>query len=776
MTRVDVIHLRCLAAGAVVGAVCVLLAPVADAQTLPPVSLEHDAMRVTAEVADAQTLPQLECGDGTSFTVPLPARDGIADSLELPNGCRIYALFVSGYSRNPSLDELTFYNAAKFVMEHDGYVHWAWWNNVLKPYLGGPVRPGLTFTNPVTGVVHPPTPGGVTAGAGFVPLAHEFDVQPKAVPEDDFHFQADARLLLRAIRQHNPDAIIVVAGHSMGGNAVARLGTARDVDIDLLAPIDPVGNRSSPVGRPTAADPRPDRTYNWTRWRATREFRGFRMRDCVRNAVGLCQNFGTVFRPDYRCRNLDPLLTAPPPLPGSLAPLICPGPWVDSGVRLQFGGNVKRLYHRWQNEAIFPFDYQTHEIYLHHAPRSQASVTGSRNYQAPVVTCAAGADPRDPRRACSASDGHAEIVGMRTQTEGQPNPPGPNVPVAPIGVQALAWPTTAAGRREKLLEMRHADDNWGHRPLDPSLCLVSDDLVAVIGHLLSEQTVPVGPTTTATPVPAPNDHGWHHEDVLVQLTATTDAGRTITGIEYATSGAQWQGATIADGNAVEVTIVEEGDTIITFFARDDGGGVEPAQSITIRLDKTPPTIVSTVDPAPNEHGWHRSDVTVSFVADDALSGVDSVSEPVTVVEEGAGHEVVGIATDLAGNTSAVVVTVDLDRTPPVLTGLPSDGCVLWPPNGQLVHVASIGATDALSGIAGSAVVAATSDEPADARGAGRPGLDDVVIDEGQVWLRARRAGGGDGRTYAIEAVVRDRADNVTTGTAVCTVPHDQRRR
>lgn len=210
---------------------------------------------------------------------------------------------------------------------NDGYVHWAWWNNVLEPYLGGPVWPGLTFTNPLTGVVHPPTPGGVTAGAGFAPPVHELDIQPKAVPED---------------------------------------------------------------------------------------------------------------------------------------------------------------------EAVFPFDYQT----------------------------------------------------------------------------------------------------WTHRPLDPDLCLVSDDLVAAIGHLLSEQAVPVGPTTTATPVPAPNDHGWHNEDVLVRLTATTDAGRTITGIEYAMSGAQSQGATIADGGAVEVTIVEEGDTTITFFARDDGGVVEPGQSMTIRLDKTPPAIVS----------------------------------------------------------------------------------------------------------------------------------------------------------------------------------------
>jgi hypothetical protein len=238
------------------------------------------------------------CGDGSTFSVSLPSiAGGAADSVTLPKGCRIYALLVSGYSRNDKLDEFTFFNLAKFVARNGGYVHWAWWNNLLKPYLEGPLHAQETFRMSVPPhTVFGPTPGGLTGvhAAGFVPLSHVLGAVPKAVPEEDKQFQADAKKLLAEIRAQNPDAIIVVAGHSMGGNAVARLGAGTPVAIDLLAPIDPVGNRSSPVGRPTAIDPRSDdNTFNWTRWRATREFGGFKVRDCIRNALGVCQNFGT---------------------------------------------------------------------------------------------------------------------------------------------------------------------------------------------------------------------------------------------------------------------------------------------------------------------------------------------------------------------------------------------------------------------------------------------------------------------------------------------------
>ena len=61
--------------------------------------------------------------------------------ITLPRGCNIYLLIISDIGRNRNFDELLFYPLAKFVAEHNGYVHYAWWNNLLQPYMSGPLHP-----------------------------------------------------------------------------------------------------------------------------------------------------------------------------------------------------------------------------------------------------------------------------------------------------------------------------------------------------------------------------------------------------------------------------------------------------------------------------------------------------------------------------------------------------------------------------------------------------------------------------------------------------------
>ena len=627
----------------------------------------------------ASTASAEECGNGTTFDVRLPNLNGRGDDmLTLPDGCRIYALLVSGYSRNAPLDELSFYNLAKFVMEQDGYVHWAWWNNLLKEYMARPLHLTDTVTLPLTGA-HGPTPGGLsgTHALGFAPF--EGLLAPKAVPEEDHQFQSDASRMLTAIRARNPDAIIIVVGHSMGGAAVARLGTNPNVPIDVLAPIDPVGNRSDPVGRPTG------HTYNWTRWRATRTFRGIRRADCVRNSLGLCRNFGTFLQPRYTCGATGGYLDFPV-VPPSFAPLVCPTPYDDRGTVLQMGGNVKRLYHRWQTEAPFPFDVKASYYFGHWAPLNSGSLLEARNIQRPVLqnavgesdpqkTCAVGLDPRDDTRLCNPGDGHGEIVGFRTPTPGRPNPEGPNVPIAPLAAQARAWAqydaddtasirsAKAAQRRQRLLAMRGADENWGHRPVDPDLCMVSDDLVAITRHLLSQQPAPPGPpTTTASVSPETNADGWHNDEVMVTLVATPAEGREVESLVVELTGAQSAPVTTVEGTSFDLGITAEGETTVRYYARGSDGQEEAPTDLVVRVDTTPPDISAVVSPAPDAQGWHTGPVTVTFDASDPLSGVATVAAPVVVSADGSGQEVVGTATDLAGNTASVVTTLNLDAS------------------------------------------------------------------------------------------------------------------
>jgi len=92
-------------------------------------------------------------------------------------------------------------------------------------------------------------------------------------------------------------------------------------------------------------------------------------------------------------------------------------------------------------------------------------------------------------------------------------------------------------------------------------------------------------------------------------------------------------------------------------------------------DLVPPTVTATPDPAPNGAGWNNSDVTVTFGAtDEGGSGVATVDLPVTVSTEGAGQVITGTATDIAGNVGSASITLNIDKTKPVVTiTAPADG-------------------------------------------------------------------------------------------------------
>jgi hypothetical protein len=108
--------------------------------------------------------------------------------------------------------------------------------------------------------------------------------------------------------------------------------------------------------------------------------------------------------------------------------------------------------------------------------------------------------------------------------------------------------------------------------------------------------------------------------------------------------------------------------------------------------------------------------------------------------------------------------VNIDKTPPVISGMPAAGCTLWPPNHKLVQVATVTASDALSGIApGSFSVTGTSNNPANGQ---------IVITGGPSQFVVQLGADKD-QVYTLTATAIDLAGNTETATATCTVPHDQ---
>ena len=197
------------------------------------------------------------------------------------------------------------------------------------------------------------------------------------------------------------------------------------------------------------------------------------------------------------------------------------------------------------------------------------------------------------------------------------------------------------------------------------------------------------PTISHTLVPAPNDKGWNNTNVIVKFTCVD----TVSGIAACTE---------------DQVVAEEGKAQLVPGTATDNAGNTAADPALVNLDRTAPTVKGAADRGANSHGWYRDDVTVSFGATDALSGVDTFTEPKTL-GEGEEQSVTGTATDNAGNTgSDTVAGISIDKTAPTLSGAATSD-----PNGAGWYDADVTVrwtgSDTLSGLDGAAPPEATID-------------------------------------------------------------------
>lgn len=228
--------------------------------------------------------------------------------------------------------------------------------------------------------------------------------------------------------------------------------------------------------------------------------------------------------------------------------------------------------------------------------------------------------------------------------------------------------TLSAGDGIKTVSVRYCDaaGNWS------DLCTDS---------IILDQTAPVL-TATATKADgtAYTAGTWTNQDVTVHFEAS-DAGSGLASVSS------------------DITVGVEGITpSVSGTATDNAGNSVSASFGPIKIDKTVPTIIGSRTPEANAYGWNNTDVTVSFTASDDRSGIASVTPDTVVSAEGAAQSVTGAATDNAGNSSSTVVSsINIDKTPPVVTiALPGTGHYSLNESGL---VAAWSASDALSGVA-----------------------------------------------------------------------------
>jgi len=187
--------------------------------------------------------------------------------------------------------------------------------------------------------------------------------------------------------------------------------------------------------------------------------------------------------------------------------------------------------------------------------------------------------------------------------------------------------------------------------------------------------------------PDANTNGWNNVPVSVTFTCTDALSGTLS----------------CSGGAVKNA---EGENQLVYGKSEDKAGNLSSKSVSINIDKTSPTITATRAPLANNAGWNNNAVTASFTCNDTLSGIGFCTPDKTISANGASQSIPGQAVDKAGNNADTIISgINIDITPPIVS-------ITGVTNGDVytlgsVPVAGCDTSDALSGVAVSAVVSVT---------------------------------------------------------------------
>ena len=98
------------------------------------------------------------------------------------------------------------------------------------------------------------------------------------------------------------------------------------------------------------------------------------------------------------------------------------------------------------------------------------------------------------------------------------------------------------------------------------------------------------PAAAASVSPPPNAAGWNRDSVTVGLTASESLTNWALSLEYAATGAGAFAETTA-GATASFPVTAEGVTTLTYSASDDQGGSSGNQTLTVKIDRTPPVLI-----------------------------------------------------------------------------------------------------------------------------------------------------------------------------------------
>jgi hypothetical protein len=181
----------------------------------------------------------------------------------------------------------------------------------------------------------------------------------------------------------------------------------------------------------------------------------------------------------------------------------------------------------------------------------------------------------------------------------------------------------------------------------------------------ADTTAPVTTAVSSGQSYAAQHAGWNNTDVTVTLAATDAGGPGLALTEYTLDGgAHWT------PYAAPFTLTNEGTYLVGYRSVDTAGSTETTKTLTVKIDKTPPTVSARPTFGPAATGWYNVATgvpVIHFTATDGGSGVAGVPADQTL---GEGSSVGTSATiyDVAGNSAVASISgLRVDLTPPTVS-------------------------------------------------------------------------------------------------------------
>src|SRR5262249_30768336 len=198
-------------------------------------------------------------------------------------------------------------------------------------------------------------------------------------------------------------------------------------------------------------------------------------------------------------------------------------------------------------------------------------------------------------------------------------------------------------------------ESWRNTPL--SLSFTAKDLISGLANAadasftlsVSAESADAGHPTAACHAVADvaGNASIRSISALIDLTAPVVTLSSIAGTKGNVDGMiQWylsdvtvnynafdalSGLAVMSDSAFALTASGEGNAVATGSksVADVAGNVTNVPGMAFAIDKTAPTIGYSTDIQKNQNGWFTAPVTFSFTAHDTVSGVGSVSSPIT---------------------------------------------------------------------------------------------------------------------------------------------------